>query len=61
MGGWGMTSSVTLTWDDDDAAPKLLEFRSQLNGIGYISDSDGDWLQGLVAASKVDDAPARGR
>lgn len=48
-----MTATVTLRWEDDEDAARFLAYRQEFRTAGYLSDADGDILQGLVGDSEV--------
>jgi hypothetical protein len=48
-----MAVTVTLRWKDDPAADEFLRLREELCEWGYVTDSDGDKLQCLVALSEL--------
>ena len=53
-----MSTSVTLTWEDDEAAAEFLRLRRDYLENGYIRDVEGEVLQAAVGLAAVTDPPA---
>jgi hypothetical protein len=50
-----LRASVTLTWATaaGEAVRELLRLHAELRANGYITDADGDLLQGLVSTAEI--------